>query len=69
MPKQIAGIDVLKVTDYKDGKITLGACSYDTLVIPKAIVIDKTTDDILRNMGMMILIRHFDKYIFYSFHQ
>ena len=30
------------------GKITLGACSYDTLIIPKCYVIDKTTDDILR---------------------
>lgn len=32
----------------KDGKITLGACSYDTLVIPMTIVIDKSTDLILR---------------------
>ena len=32
----------------KDGKITLGACEYETLVLPKTFVIDKTTDDILR---------------------
>ena len=32
----------------KNGKITLGACSYSTLVVPKTIVIDKTTDDIFR---------------------
>ena len=31
-----------------EGKITLGSCSYSTLVIPKSIVIDKTTDDILK---------------------
>ncbi len=31
-----------------DAKITLGACSYDVLVIPKCIVIDKNTDDLLR---------------------
>ena len=37
-----------KYGSVKDGRITLGACSYDTLVIPKAIVIDKFTDDILR---------------------
>ena len=32
----------------KDGKITLGACEYETLVLPKTFVVDKTTDDILR---------------------
>ncbi|MBR4942695.1 MAG: hypothetical protein IKZ28_01575, partial [Clostridia bacterium] len=32
----------------KDGKITLGACEYDTLVLPKVFVIDKKTDEILR---------------------
>lgn len=32
----------------KDAKIGLGACAYSTLVIPKCIVIDKTTDDMLR---------------------
>ena len=32
-----------------EGKITLGSCSYSTLVIPKSIVIDKTTDDILKD--------------------
>ena len=31
-----------------NGRITLGACAYDTLLIPKCYVIDKTTDDILR---------------------
>jgi hypothetical protein len=32
----------------ENGKITLGACSYSTLVVPKTIVIDKTTDGIFR---------------------
>lgn len=32
----------------KDGKITLGACEYDILVLPKVYVIDKKTDDVLR---------------------
>lgn len=33
----------------ENGKITLGKCSYTTLVIPKVTVIDKSTDDILRD--------------------
>lgn len=32
----------------EQAKIKLGACAYKTLIIPKCIVIDKTTDDILR---------------------
>ena len=32
----------------KDGKITLGACEYETLVLPKTFVIDKATDEIFR---------------------
>ena len=31
-----------------DGKLTVGACAYETVVIPKTYVIDKTTDDLLR---------------------
>ncbi len=31
-----------------DAKITLGACAYKTLMIPKCIVIDKTTDNLLK---------------------
>ena len=33
----------------KDGKITLGACAYETLVLPKCRILDKTTDAILRD--------------------
>ena len=32
----------------QDGNLTVGNCAYDTLVIPKAYVIDKTTDNLLR---------------------
>ena len=32
----------------QDGKLSLGACEYEILVLPKMHVIDKTTDDLLR---------------------
>jgi len=31
-----------------DGKLVVGACAYDTVVIPKTHIIDKTTDDLFR---------------------
>ena len=31
-----------------DGKLVVGACAYETIVIPKTHIIDKTTDELLR---------------------
>ena len=46
--------------DVAEGKLIVGACAYETIVIPKTYIIDKTTDELLRSFveqgGKVLLI-------------